>query len=191
VTTRDAPTVGAPGVARSRAEAAQRRAAAPRSGSHDGEPAAPRPDAAPSGPPHPQPVGLAVSSTAKALNRAFTDELAQAGGSQHVWLILLALKQERRRTQQEIAAAVGIEGPTLTHHLDRLEKAGLIERARDLRDRRAVRVELTPAGDELFHALRKAAMAFDRRLRAGLSDDDLETFRRVLAQLRENVAKKT
>jgi len=145
--------------------------------------------APPAGPPLAQPVGLAVSSAAKALNRAFTDELAQAGGSQHVWLILLALKQQRRRTQQEIAAAVGIEGPTVTHHLDRLEKAGLIERARDPEDRRAVRVELTPAGDELFHALRKAAMAFDRRLRAGLSDDDLETFRRVLAQLRENVAK--
>jgi hypothetical protein len=29
----------------------------------------------------------------------------------------------------------------------------------------------------------------DRRLRVGLSDDDLEPFRRVLAQLRENVAK--
>ena len=140
-------------------------------------------------PPLVQPIGLAVSSTAKALNRVFTDELAQAGGSQHVWLILVALKQQRWRVQQDIAAAVGIEGPTLTHHLDGLEKAGLIERARDPEDRRAVRVELTPAGDELFLTLRTAAMAFDRRLRAGLADDDLQTFRRVLGQLRENVAK--
>jgi MarR family transcriptional regulator, transcriptional regulator for hemolysin len=145
--------------------------------------------AAPSGPPRVQPIGLAVSSTAKALNRAFTDELAQAGGSQHVWLILVALKQQQWRAQQEIAAAVGVEGPTLTHHLDRLEKAGLIERARDPEDRRAVRVELTPAGEELFHTLRKAAMSFDGRLRAGIADDDLEACRRVLAQLRENVAK--
>ena len=141
----------------------------------------------PRGRPTAEPIGRAVSSAAKVLNRAFTDQLAEAGGSQHVWLILLALKQERRRAQQEIAAAVGIEGPTLTHHLDRLEKAGLIERARDPEDRRAVRVELTAAGDELFHRLAAAALAFDERLRAGLTDDEIDTCRRVLARLRENV----
>ena len=159
-------------------------AASPRTKRAAAEAAAAPPD----GPPLVQPIGLAVSATAKALNRAFTEELARAGGSQHVWLILVALKQQRWRAQQEIAAAVGIEGPTLTHHLDRLEKAGLIERARDPEDRRAVRVEMTRAGDELFHTLRKAAVAFDGRLRAGLSEDELGTFRRVLARLRENVA---
>ena len=80
--------------------------------------------ASPRGRPTAEPIGRAVSSAAKVLNRAFTDQLAEAGGSQHVWLILLTLKQQRWRTQQEIAAAVGIEGPTLTHHLDGLEKAG-------------------------------------------------------------------
>jgi MarR family transcriptional regulator for hemolysin len=180
VTTSRGPSAGAAGAS----STGEKRGAAAPSGSRGGQPGAP------SGPALAQPVGLAVSSTAKALNRAFTDELAQAGGSQHVWLILLAIKQQRRRTQQEIAAAVGIEGPTLTHHLDRLEKAGLIERARDPKDRRAVQVQLTAAGDELFHHLRKAATSFDRRLRAGLSDDDLESLRRLLAQLRENAAKK-
>jgi MarR family transcriptional regulator for hemolysin len=141
----------------------------------------------PRGRPTAEPIGRAVSSAAKVLNRAFTDQLAEAGGSQHVWLILLTLKQQSWRTQQEIAAAVGIEGPTLTHHLDRLDKAGLIQRARDPEDRRAVRVELTAAGDELFHRLASAAMAFDQRLRAGLSDDEIDTCRRVLARLRENV----
>jgi MarR family transcriptional regulator, transcriptional regulator for hemolysin len=134
-----------------------------------------------------QPIGLAVSATAKALNRAFSDELGAAGGSQHVWLILLALKQQRRGAQHEIAAAVGVEGPTLTHHLDRLEAAGLIDRTRDLQDRRLVRVELTAAGDELFHRLRFAAMTFDQRMRAGLTDDEIDTFRRVLTHMRENV----
>lgn len=122
------------------------------------------------------------------LSRAFERELAAAGGSQPVWLILLALKQQRWRTQQDLAAAVGIEGPTLTHHLYGLEKAGLIDRVRDPDDRRAVRVELTNAGDKLFQRLAKAALGFDQRLRAGLSDEELDSFRRVLARLRENVA---
>lgn len=135
-----------------------------------------------------EPVGRAVSSSAKMLSRAFERELAEAGGSQPVWLILVALKQQDWRTQQDLAAAVGIEGPTLTHHLDGLDKAGLIERVRDLNDRRAVRVELTDAGDKLFKRLAKAAIGFDQRLRAGLSDEELDEFRRVLSRLRDNVA---
>jgi MarR family transcriptional regulator, transcriptional regulator for hemolysin len=135
-----------------------------------------------------EPVGRALASTAKVVSRAFERELAQAGGSQPVWLILLALKQQKWRTQQEIAAAVGIEGPTLTHHLDGLDKAGLIKRERAPSDRRAVRVELTDAGDELFLKLAQAAAAFDGRLRAGLSDKQLDAFRGVLSRLRDNVA---
>jgi MarR family transcriptional regulator for hemolysin len=139
-------------------------------------------------PPSVEPIGRAIASSAKVLSRAFERELAEAGGSQPVWLILLALKQQDWRTQQDLAAAVGIEGPTLTHHLDGLDKAGLIERARDPNDRRAVRVELTDAGDKLFKRLAKAAIGFDQRLRAGLSDEELDEFRRVLARLRDNVA---
>jgi MarR family transcriptional regulator for hemolysin len=139
-------------------------------------------------PPSVEPIGRAIASSAKVLSRAFERELAEAGGSQPVWLILLALKQQDWRTQQDLAAAVGIEGPTLTHHLDGLDRAGLIERARDPNDRRAVRVELTDAGDELFKRLAKAAIGFDQRLRAGLSDEELDEFRRVLGRLRDNVA---
>ena len=90
----------------------------------------------PAGPPAAEPVGRAIASSAKLLSRAFESELAEAGGSQPVWLILLALKQQDWRTQQDLAGAVGIEGPTLTHHLDGLDRAGLIERARDPNDRR-------------------------------------------------------
>ena len=134
-----------------------------------------------------KPIGREVSDVAKDLSRAFSAELAEAGGSLPVWLTLLALKQEPRRTQQELAAAVGIEGPTLTHHLDRMEKAGLIDRTRDAADRRAVRVQMTSAGDELFLKLAKAAQSFDARLRDGLSEKKLDEFRAVLRRLRTNV----
>jgi len=132
------------------------------------------------------PVGRALGATAKAVNRAFTDQLAAAGGSLPVWLVLLALKQGYFRTQQEIAVAAGIEGPTLTHHLDALERAGMIVRSRDTADRRVVRVELTPEGEALFDRLRTAAVRFDRGLRDGISAEELDAFRDVLARLRAN-----
>ena len=147
-----------------------------------------KPASALAGPPAAEPIGRFLDSTAKLLSRAFDRQLAEAGGTRPGWLILLALKQQRWRTQQEVAAAVGIEGPTLTHHLDAMEKGGLIERRRDPDDRRAVRVELTKQGEELFLQLAQAARAFDQRLREGVADEDVDAVRRVLAQLRENVA---
>jgi MarR family transcriptional regulator for hemolysin len=138
---------------------------------------------------HPRtPIGMAVANTAKQLNRAFDAALQEAGGTLPTWLILIALKQRSRRTQLELARAVGIGTPTLTHHVDALERAGVVSRVRDPDDRRMVRVELTDAGDELFHQLRKAATAFDRRLRAGLSEEDVERLRGLLGRLDANVA---
>jgi MarR family transcriptional regulator, transcriptional regulator for hemolysin len=142
----------------------------------------------PAGPPAAEPIGRVLDSTAKLLSRAFDQRLAEAGGTRPGWLILLALKQQRWRTQQDLAGAVGIEGPTLTHHLDAMDKAGLIERSRDPDDRRIVRVELTDAGEKLFLELAKAAMVFDQRLREGVSDRELDAVRRVLERLRANVA---
>lgn len=135
-----------------------------------------------------EPIGRDVGTTAKVLGRAFSAALGEAGGSQPVWLILLALKQQRRRTQQEVARAVGIGGPTLTRHLDGLEDAGLVVRSRDSEDRRAVRVELTEQGDAAFLRLREAAVAFDARLRTGLAQEELDRLRELLGRLRSNVA---
>jgi MarR family transcriptional regulator, transcriptional regulator for hemolysin len=134
------------------------------------------------------PIGREVAATAKVLDRAFGAALAAEGGTLPSWLVLLALKQEPHRTQQDIARTIGIGGPTLTHHLDGMEAAGLVRRSRDGEDRRAVRVELTSEGDAAFHRWRAAAMTFDERLRTGLGDEEVDRARDLLARLRANVS---
>ena len=129
-----------------------------------------------------------MSRTAKAMSRAFDDALAAAGGSLPTWLILVSLKSRTWDTQRELARALGIEGPTLTHHLDALERAGLVTRTRDPANRRVQRMELTEEGDAAFQRMRSAATAFDRRLRSGLSDGDVRVVRELLGRLRANVS---
>jgi len=136
-----------------------------------------------------EPIGRQVAAMGKSVNRAFAAALADAGGTLPTWLILLELKREPRRTQHELARAVGIEGATLTRHLDALEDAGLVERAPHPDDRRATRVELTAEGEATFQRLRRAAAGFDRRLRAGFSDDELAQLRELLARLRANATR--
>jgi MarR family transcriptional regulator, transcriptional regulator for hemolysin len=134
------------------------------------------------------PLGLALAQTAKAVGRAFDDTLTEAGGSRPAWLILLALKTGQPRTQTDLAAAVGIREATLSHHLTALESDGLVVRVRNPDNRRVQQVSLTPAGDEQFLALARAARAHDRRLTAGLTDTDTDTLRELLNRLRDNAA---
>ncbi|MPZ52566.1 MAG: MarR family transcriptional regulator [Acidimicrobiia bacterium] len=134
------------------------------------------------------PIGRHLHYISRVAQKSFNAALGEAGGSLPMWLILLSIKHKGADTQQELARAVGIEGATLTHHLDSLEAEGLVTRTRHTADRRAIRVALTPAGEERFDALHDAASAFDKRLRVGISEDDINLTRDVLTRIGQNVA---
>jgi MarR family transcriptional regulator, transcriptional regulator for hemolysin len=131
-------------------------------------------------------LSLLIGGVAKELSRAFDDVLVAAGGSSPTWQVLRALSTGDHRTQAELAAAIGVRQPTLTHHLDALERAGLVNREREAANRRVQRVTVTESGEHLFLRLRRAASSFDGRLRAGLDDGDVAQRRRLLGQLTEN-----
>jgi MarR family transcriptional regulator for hemolysin len=133
------------------------------------------------------PLGLHLARVARDASRAFDAALAEAGGSQPVWLVLISLKSRSLANQRELAEAVGIQEATLTHHLNAMETAGYLTRRRDPANRRVHVVELTPAGDALFMRLREAAVAFDRRLRSGFSEADVAALEGLLDRLRGNV----
>ena len=138
-------------------------------------------------PPGETPIGLELTGVAREVSRAFDAALTAAGGSLPEWLVLLALKASPTANQREIAAAVGIQGATLTHHLNGMEAGGLLTRRRDPANRRVHVVELTEAGEELFHRLRTVAVEHDARLREGFADDELVALRGLLGRLRGNV----
>jgi MarR family transcriptional regulator for hemolysin len=137
--------------------------------------------------PFPVPIGLRLNQAARAVERAFDKALAEAGGTLPVWLILLNLKRHRPANQQKLAEAVGVSEATLTHHLNAMDARGLITRTRDAANRRFQVVTLTEAGEAAFLRLRSAAMAFNDKLRAGLTDADLATLGALLSQLAANV----
>jgi MarR family transcriptional regulator for hemolysin len=138
-------------------------------------------------PVHP-PIGLHLTRVARYVSRAFDDALAEAGGSLPVWLVLLNLKTRRLANQRELAEAVGVSEATLTHHLNAMDADGLITRRRDSVNRRIHVVELTDAGEGAFVRLRSAAVAFDRRLRRGITDQEIANLEGCLVRLASNVA---
>jgi MarR family transcriptional regulator, transcriptional regulator for hemolysin len=136
--------------------------------------------------PRTEPIGLQLARTAKVVSRAVDEALSEVGGTLPTWLILVSLKGQQHGAQRQIAAAVGVEGPTLTHHLNRLEREGLVQRTRDPDNRRVHLVTLTKAGEAAFFRMAAAMQAFDRRLRAGLTEQQLGLLEQSLSQLRTN-----
>jgi MarR family transcriptional regulator for hemolysin len=137
------------------------------------------------------PIGLKLATTSKAVSAAFNAVLAAEGGSVPVWLILSSLKRGLWSTQLDLARSLGIEGPTLTRHLDNLERSGLVSRQRSQADRRAFRVELTEAGEAAHDRMLSAVIVFNQRLQAGLGRADLRALDDLLTRLADNAGATT
>ncbi len=133
------------------------------------------------------PIGLQLARAARVISRAFDDALAQAEGSLPAWLVLLNLKIRPTTNQRELAVAVGVREATLTHHLNTMEKDGLLTRRRDHNNRRVHVLELTEAGEAAFAKLARVAAAYDQRLRHGLSNQQLTQLDSLLHQLVANI----
>jgi MarR family transcriptional regulator, transcriptional regulator for hemolysin len=133
------------------------------------------------------PIGLRLTRTSRAVTQAFERAMAQAGGSVSTWQVLLLVRSATWDTQAEMAEQLGITGATLTHHLNALERKGLVRRWREDNNRRVQRVELTDEGVELFNRLRAVAVRHDKLLRSHLRDDEVEQLGALLERLEAGV----
>jgi MarR family transcriptional regulator for hemolysin len=133
------------------------------------------------------PIGLQLTRASRGVTQAFERAMAQAGGSVSTWQVLLLVRSANWDTQSEMAEQLGITGATLTHHLNALERKGLVRRWREDNNRRVQKVELTDEGVELFNRLRAVAQRHDRLLRSQLSDEEVEQLGSLLDRLAAGV----
>ena len=131
------------------------------------------------------PIGFVLSRAARTTTREFEEYLFQGNGALSTWLILLALQRDGQSEQGELAIFVGVQGPTLTHHLNAMEEEGLIRRIRTKSDRRVHQVQLTRAGQKLFDKLKSRAETFDRMLTSSFTATELTALRASLDRVAE------
>jgi len=89
--------------------------------------------------------------------------------------------------QKELAASVGIEGPSLVRLLDTLVAKGLIERSEDGTDRRAKLLCLTTEGESVVARIRQIVTPLENQLLSSFSDDDISQFGRLINTLESTV----
>src|SRR2546428_14182383 len=76
----------------------------------------------------------------------------------------------------------GVDAPTATGIITRLEQNGLVERRHDREDRRVVKVYLTDEGRDISNTLASPVEQFDHSMTRGFSEGELD---RLLAQLQQ------
>ena len=133
------------------------------------------------------PIGLQLARTSRVVAQAFERAMADAGGSASTWQVLLLVRTQSWGTQSELAEELGLTSATVTHHLNALERKGLVRRWREDSNRRVQRVELTEDGVELFDRLRDVASRHDKQLRSQLSDDEVSQLGDLLERLAAGV----
>jgi MarR family transcriptional regulator, organic hydroperoxide resistance regulator len=89
---------------------------------------------------------FAVYSLSHAFNRAYKPLLEALGLTYPQYVAMVVLWERDDRTVSKLGDKLHLDSGTLTPLLKRLEAAGLVQRARDDKDERQVRIRLTKAG---------------------------------------------
>lgn len=118
------------------------------------------------------------------LERALVEHGVHAGQQ----LILEALWQRDGRTPGELAAHLGIEVPTVTRGVQRMEASGLLARRAHPTDARLVRVTLTAQGRQLQAVLPGVIDAVTEQALAGLDATERRDVRQLLDRVARNLS---
>ncbi len=122
------------------------------------------------------PVGIAFRSMLRTFER-------DTGIGAPRWYMLSLLAGEDGLSQGEVCRRFDQDPSRITRLAQGLEADGLIRRERCAGDARVVRMHLTDEGRELVREFPERIVAFDRRVRRAMGDDELEELRRLLGAL--------
>ena len=102
-------------------------------------------------------------------------------------MALVELWQDDGLRCGDLADRLGVEPPTVTRTLRRLESCGLVERRADPEDARSLRVYLTRQGRELEEPVLRCWERAEQTVLAGMNGRERQTFRNLLCRVRSNL----
>ncbi len=102
-------------------------------------------------------------------------------------MVLIELWKEDGLRGGELAARLGVEPPTVTKMLRRLERCGHVGRRQDSEDARSFRVYLTEQGRSLEEPVVRCWETVEAKALAGMSAEERRTLHGLLSRVRTNL----
>ena len=133
-------------------------------------------------------AGFVLAKACRAHRAQVGAALAEVGLHVGQEMVLLELWKEDGLKGGELASRLGVEPPTVSRMLGRLEGCGLLERRRDPEDARSFRVCLTDKGRDLQGPVEDLWRRVEDRAFEGMSEEEKLLFRGLLSRVRENLS---
>jgi DNA-binding MarR family transcriptional regulator len=100
--------------------------------------------------------------------------------------VLMAIKQaEDPVTQTDVANWQDRDATSITSIIDRMSKDGLVERLRDLKDRRSVHLVVTPKGQKIMSRAKEPTGQLMMEIMSCLTDKETLTLIKLLEKIRD------
>jgi DNA-binding MarR family transcriptional regulator len=105
--------------------------------------------------------------------------------------VLRALREQEGLTHSALAARLHVRPATITKMIQRMERAGFVERKPDLEDQRVSRVYLTDAGRAIQAQVQQTMQILEDESFAGFTLEERIQLRRCLRQICDNLVRAT
>lgn len=132
----------------------------------------------------------ALLRTQQALAPRFRAVYGPFGLTTPQWRVLRVLWERDGCSVSEIAAGALLDQPVVVGVIDRLVRAGLVERERSEEDRRRVHVRLTEAGHNLEHEVAPLVRDVYADLESTLTHDQWQQLFALLGQVEQHFSHK-
>ncbi|MCA1054239.1 MarR family transcriptional regulator [Rossellomorea aquimaris] len=113
----------------------------------------------------------------------FSKLLEEHGVTPAQYGVLNCLWREGQLSPKQIGTMVYLEAPTISGILDKMQKAGLIERSVDPNSRRNVLVSATPKAYELREKIEAATRTMNEKVLENLSETEKEGLKKGLESI--------
>jgi DNA-binding MarR family transcriptional regulator len=132
-------------------------------------------------------VGYLISRVKSMASNMVTQRtMAELGITSQQGSILFMVASGKCVLAAELAREYGIDASAITRLIDRLEKRGLLTRVRSSEDRRAVRLALTPEGQDIAARMPPIFTSVTDRLLAGFTPEEVGFLKSMLRRVLVN-----
>jgi MarR family transcriptional regulator, organic hydroperoxide resistance regulator len=121
------------------------------------------------------------------ITKFYNRRLRRFGITYNHLFILTCLWEQDGVNVKDLSKQLVLESSSLTGHLDRLERRGLVHRQDDPEDRRAVRVFLTDQGWSLKDQLEPIGRELKHTLEQGVRHGKVEAFAQALHHIHDRL----
>ena len=131
--------------------------------------------------------GFLVNDVTRLMRKLFDRRAARFGLTRAQWRALKRVHHGEGITQNELAEYLEMEPIAIGRVIDRLQKAGFVERRADPQDRRVWRLHLLPKAHDVLDDMEQIGSELFKQAQRGVAAADMKILLDVFTRMKQNL----